>query len=159
MTATSRPSAATWPASPYAGLAFFTEDSSGLFFGRDTERRALIGNLRAARLTLLYADTGVGKSSLLRVGVAARLGELARARRSADEPASYVPLVFDSWRDDPVNDFIDALEQAIGPYVLDDLREPLPRESVAASLESAARQTESMCLVMLDQFEEYSTAS
>ena len=40
----------------------------------------IIGNLRASRLTLLYAESGVGKSSLLRAGVG---GAAARAR--ADE--------------------------------------------------------------------------
>jgi hypothetical protein len=63
---------------PYVGLNFYTQENAAMFFGRDTERTVLISNLRAARLTLLYAESGAGKSSLLRAGVAARLGELAR---------------------------------------------------------------------------------
>ena len=63
---------------PYIGLDFFVEEDAGLFFGRDAERKRIIGNLRASRLTLLYAESGVGKCSLLRAGVSARLRQLRR---------------------------------------------------------------------------------
>ncbi|HYZ88082.1 MAG TPA: hypothetical protein VE620_02185, partial [Myxococcales bacterium] len=56
-------------AGPYVGLDYFAERDADLFFGRDAERQMIIGNLRASRLTLLYAQSGVGKSSLLRAGV------------------------------------------------------------------------------------------
>ena len=59
-----------------------------MFFGRDSERTVLISNLRASRLTLLYAQSGAGKSSLLRAGVAARLAELAQR---SFEPAGHRP--------------------------------------------------------------------
>ena len=45
---------------PYVGLDYFLEEDAGLFFGRDAERKRIIGNLRASRLTLLYAESGVG---------------------------------------------------------------------------------------------------
>ena len=73
--------------SPYVGLGFYTQDKSEFFFGRDGERQVLMGNLRAARLTLLYAESGVGKSSLLRAGVAARLEQIARTNFSHGQPA------------------------------------------------------------------------
>ena len=57
------------PDGPYVGLDCFREKDAALFFGRDAERTRIIGNLRASRLTLLYAESGVGKSSLLRAGV------------------------------------------------------------------------------------------
>ena len=56
------------PESPYKGLSAF-EDSdldALLFFGREREREIVVANLIAARLTVLYGPTGVGKSSLLR---------------------------------------------------------------------------------------------
>jgi len=62
----------TPPESPYKGLASF-EDSpldAMLFFGREREREIITANLLAARLTVLYGPSGVGKSSLLRAGVA-----------------------------------------------------------------------------------------
>jgi CHASE2 domain-containing sensor protein len=40
---------------PYVGLDYFAEEDAGLFFGREAERKRIIGNLQASRLTLLYA--------------------------------------------------------------------------------------------------------
>jgi putative ribosome biogenesis GTPase RsgA len=62
---------------PYVGLDYFLEEDAGLFFGRDAERKQIIANLQASRLTLLYAESGVGKSSLLRAGVSAPLRQIA----------------------------------------------------------------------------------
>ena len=57
--------------SPYKGLMPYTEADAAFFFGRDAEREVIIANLRAARLTLLYGESGVGKSSVLGAGVCA----------------------------------------------------------------------------------------
>ena len=86
---------------PYVGLNFYTQENAAMFFGRDTERTVLISNLRASRLTLLYARSGAGKSSLLRAGVAARLAELAQRSLDQRGTARNIPVVFSSWRDDP----------------------------------------------------------
>ncbi len=67
------------PASPFKGLAAF-EDSdldALFFFGREREREVLVANLLAARLTILYGESGVGKSSLLAAGVVRALREVA----------------------------------------------------------------------------------
>jgi putative ribosome biogenesis GTPase RsgA len=58
---------------PYMGLDYFQEKFGAWFFGRDADGDKIITNLQAARLTLLHAESGVGKSSLLRAGVAWRL--------------------------------------------------------------------------------------
>ena len=76
------------PPSPYPGLRDFREEYADFFFGRDAERQRIIGNLRVARLTLLYAESGVGKSSLLRAGVVPRIEE--SAQRSG-RPAGATP--------------------------------------------------------------------
>lgn len=65
---------------------YYTEEDAGWFFGRESERRTVIGNLRAAGLTLLYAESGVGKSSLLRAGVASRLREIAQRNAERGSP-------------------------------------------------------------------------
>src|SRR5579864_3033941 len=65
--------------SPYKGLAPF-EDSeldALLFFGRERETEVIVANLLAAKLTVLYGPSGVGKSSILRAAVARRLREVA----------------------------------------------------------------------------------
>ena len=74
---------------PYKGLASFDDSDAdaGLFFGRDREREIICANLMASKLTVLYGDTGVGKSSVLRAGV-------ARTLRSEGDPLRVV--VFDT---------------------------------------------------------------
>jgi len=92
------------PYSPYKGLMPF-QDSDGdvpFFFGRDRERELVEANLMASRLTVLYGETGVGKSSLLRAGVAHHLRALASGNRNARGEPGLAVVVFDAWRDDPV---------------------------------------------------------
>jgi WD40 repeat protein len=137
--------------SPYVGLDYFGEADASLFFGRDAERTRLIGNLRASRLTLLYAQSGVGKSSLLRAGVAARLREIAHARRETRKPL-YVPVVFSGWHGDPLPALIDELEAAMRD-VAPDIE--LPRDSLQAALGHASKEAKATPLMMFDQFEEY----
>src|SRR5690348_9628993 len=79
---------------PYKGLAPF-EDSDVdalLFFGRERETEVIVANLLAAKLTVLYGPSGVGKSSILRAGVARRLRHIA--------PGADV-VVLDEWAADP----------------------------------------------------------
>ena len=67
--------------SPFKGLAAF-EDSeldALFFFGRERERQVLLANLLAARLTVLYGESGVGKSSLLGAAVVRDLRETTDA--------------------------------------------------------------------------------
>ena len=59
----------------------FTEEQAPFFFGRDAEREIITANLIAARLTLLYGPSGVGKSSVLNAGVVHHL------RRGGRDPA------------------------------------------------------------------------
>src|SRR5947209_17285934 len=92
--------------SPFQGLSFYTEADARWFFGRATERKIILAHLRTARLTLLYAESGVGKSSLLRAGVAARLRELTAQNADRANTPRFYPIVFSAWRDDPVRDLI-----------------------------------------------------
>jgi len=63
------------PSSPYKGLAAF-EDSAAdalFFFGRERDSQVIAANLMASRVTVLFGPTGVGKTSVLRAGVAYKL--------------------------------------------------------------------------------------
>ena len=142
-------------AGPYVGLNFYTQENAPLFFGRDRERTVLISNLRAARLTLLYAKSGTGKSSLLRAGVEARLAELARHSIDQRGTARNIPVVFSSWRDDPTAELMSEIHEAIGPFIT--AAPPAARTSdrLEAAIEAASRATGATLLVILDQFEEY----
>ncbi|MGB1258064.1 MAG: hypothetical protein ACPG51_19475, partial [Thiolinea sp.] len=54
---------------PYPGLRPYREDERGKFFGRDTDTEILLDKVLTNRLTLLFAASGVGKSSLLQAAV------------------------------------------------------------------------------------------
>src|SRR5438445_13859557 len=84
---------------PYIGLRYYTEADAEWFFGREDDCQTIIANLRAARLTVLYAQSGVGKSSLLRAGVARQLHGLARRRLAERGSPRYVPVVFGAWKE------------------------------------------------------------
>jgi CHASE2 domain-containing sensor protein len=140
---------------PYVGLDYFLEEDAGLFFGRDAERKRIIGNLRASRLTLLYAESGVGKSSLLRAGVSARLRQLAGRRASGRGSARFVPVVFSAWRGDSKADLIAALERAARPLVDPDAELQLRRDTLDAAIEDVVAAADATPLVILDQFEEH----
>jgi hypothetical protein len=130
-----------------------------MFFGRDAERTVLISNLRASRLTLLYAQSGTGKSSLLRAGVASRLRELARRSLEQRGSARHIPVVFSSWRDDPTVELIREIQETITPFATGGLQTEFPHERLEEAIEAANRLTGAKLLVMLDQFEDFLSRS
>jgi WD40 repeat protein len=122
----------TAPPSPYKGLAPF-EDSdldALLFFGRERESEVIAANLMAARITVLYGPSGVGKSSVLRAGVAHRL----RQEQGVEV------VVFSTWTGDPVAALIEAAGGSGG--------------SLTSALEDAAANAGGDLYLILDQFEE-----
>jgi WD40 repeat protein len=155
MTITELAVPATAMGCPYVGLRVFTEDDAAMFFGREPERAVLISNLRAARLTLLYAQSGTGKSSLLRAGVASRLTELAQ--RSFDErgTARNIPVAFSSWRDEPTDELIAEIGQQITRFRPTASQAWQAPQRLGEALEQASKATNATLLVILDQFEEY----
>jgi CHASE2 domain-containing sensor protein len=130
-------------------LDVFLEEDAELFYGRDGERKRIIGNLRASRLTLLHAESGVGKSSLLRAGVSARLRELAARSAVEDRTPRYVPVVFSTWQGDATAGLIAALEAAVGGEL--DVR----RDALEHALEDVTGAIDATPLLILDQFEEH----
>jgi WD40 repeat protein len=58
---------------PYPGLRPFKRDESDIFFGRDDFITELIGKLANHHFIAVVGDSGCGKSSLVRVGLLARL--------------------------------------------------------------------------------------
>ena len=112
------------PQSPYKGLAAFADTAldAQLFFGREREIEVIVANLMAARLTVLYGVSGVGKTSLLRAGVAHRIRQAHHA----------MVVVFSSWTGDPVGDLLDAIEAAAPDDV-----EPVRRTGSLADVLSA----------------------
>jgi WD40 repeat protein len=70
---------------PYVGPRAFEEDERDLFFGRDEEIEILAGMVMARRAVLFLAQSGAGKSSLLRAGLIPELTRqetVGRGRRA-----------------------------------------------------------------------------
>jgi tetratricopeptide (TPR) repeat protein len=59
--------------SPWLGLASFTEETSAYFYGREEEVAELSRRVQRKLLTLLFGQSGLGKTSILRAGLVPRL--------------------------------------------------------------------------------------
>jgi WD40 repeat protein len=123
---------------PFKGLASFqdSEADERLFFGRAGEREIIVANLLASRLTVLYGETGVGKSSVLRAGV-------ARDLRALPDPLAVV--VFGEWRDDPARGLDARIAEAAGVQ---------PQGRLADTLELGSAMVGGEVVVLLDGLEE-----
>ena len=67
---------------PYRGLAAFTAEDSGFYFGREREVEAFVNRLRVEPFLAVVGPSGAGKSSFVQAGVVpAAADQLARDRR------------------------------------------------------------------------------
>ena len=154
----------TLPDSPYKGLSHYSEQDAPFFFGRERETRIVAANLMASRLTLLYGESGVEKSSLLRAGVCRHLRDLARDNVERLGRPQFVivhyPLDDDdeggrsSWSDDPVVGIARSVQCAVESLGLD-VDPPSPHLALTDLLAAWTERLESDLLIILDQFEEY----
>lgn len=140
---------------PYFGLDYYDDAYGEWFFGREAERHKIIANLQATRLTLLHAESGVGKSSLLRAGVAWNMRRVADERFGRHRPIRSLPIVFNSWKDDPVRDLAEAAGNAVAPYLNGGESPELASDRLDLAIEKATDALNVSLFIMLDQFEEY----
>jgi hypothetical protein len=145
------------PGSPYKGLVPFqdSEVDALLFFGRARESQIIAANVLASRLTVLYGPSGVGKSSVLRAGVAYRLRLQAKENLDEGGHPEFAVVVFDAWSDDPVGGIRAAVRDALTEQFGSALLDVPDGESLANTL---GRWTEALAcdlLLILDQAEEY----
>jgi WD40 repeat protein len=131
------------PETPYKGLTPYDEADAELFFGRDVWCEIVTDNLKAYRLTLFYGESGVGKSSLLRAGVAHRLRMQAPV------------LVFSSWRGDVEQSLVEALDALAGVGGETNGYGQPPGATLEAAIERCALRSGGRVFLILDQFEEY----
>ena len=148
------------PDTPYKGLMPYTEEDASFFFGREKWRDMIVNNLLASRLTVLYGASGVGKSSVLRAGVAYRLRQLAKEHLNTNERPRWGTVVFNTWRDDPLLGLLQQIRTEIRK------RNGLTLEPVATTTrfeQTLQHWTEQLggqygdghLFIILDQFEEY----
>jgi WD40 repeat protein len=148
--------ASSEPGSPYVGLVPYDEEDAAFFFGREEEKRIVSGNLRASRLTLLYGESGVGKTSLLRAGVLHDLREQVHVvAERGRERAPFAICAFAGWRDEPLPALLETIRGAVAEASDGrDLASWHPGEAVDGVLRSWTERARTI-LVVLDQFEDY----
>ena len=92
----------------YAGISPFTSELKKVFFGRDKDIDELYEQILLEKQVLLYAKSGIGKTSLLNAGVVPRLEKqnefhpLSIRFRAYDENKPVAPL-------QRIRDLLDAL--------------------------------------------------
>ena len=135
---------------PYKGLRPYEEQDQHHFFGRDADCNILLDKILTNKLTLLFAATGVGKSSLLQAAILPRLKDPTREHLDV--------VYFKDWVEHPLT----ALKRTT-LHVLQERRR-LDATAPLADLDSFTLQdflqfcslfTRPPLVVILDQFEEF----
>lgn len=156
---------------PYVGLTPFDEDDADYFFGREEWTEIIVDNLEASRLTVLYGDSGVGKSSLLKAGVLHLLHLRAKQSIQVNGYPGHLAVYFNDWRDQPLELLVKAIAREMELYYPDwrlayDITDALDfvhfLKACTDHLGSHARYygdseeaVPSSIFIVLDQFEEY----
>jgi WD40 repeat protein len=111
----------------------------------------ITANLKASPLTIVYGPSGVGKTSVLRAGVAHRLRHDARQLFIAGKAPRYIPVVVGEWHGDT--------EQTVLAELVLRLREFDVHLSMVRSLDEALQEWSKRgagdLLLIFDQFEEW----
>ena len=128
---------------PYVGLDPFEKAYEPFFFGREQDSRIIADHVVSRPITVLYGPSGVGKSSVLNVGLPAAL------RRRA----SWMIVTLRDWQDPNAIEqhAAEALQAALPAGTKNSQRHArFPRQVIGA-----LRATGRPLLLILDQFEEY----
>ncbi len=143
---------------PYVGLEPFEPAHAEYFFGRQLDSRVLADHVSARPITVLYGATGIGKSSLINVGLPAALHKSAmqfQADENPDEIPRWEIIPLRSWQN-PGNLnqlLIDAINRAVPKEYL--LGPGISGSTFISGAVEAIRKTKQPFLFILDQFEEY----
>ena len=143
--------------SPYKGLMPYDEADASFFFGREAEKEIITANLLASRLTLLYGPSGVGKSSVLRAGIAHHLRELAQRNVVERGAPEFAVVVFSSWRDDPIAGLLASVHAAVDltPQPPSLIGKGEKGDGFVDALRAITERIDGDLFIILDQFEEY----
>ena len=150
---------------PYIGLNSYSEEDADFFFGRQQDIDIITKNLRAWRLTVLYGESGVGKSSVLRAGVVDKLRQEIKQNLHYYEIPKLAVVVFPSledksrWRGNLLERLFKQIETEIKEFQPDvnlpDRQMPLSEILKDWAKEVGGRKIQGKLFVILDQFEQY----
>lgn len=135
------------PCEPYPGLRPYRETEKGNFFGRETDAAILIDKILTNRFTLLFAASGVGKSSLLQAAVIPRL------KSSLGE--NLVVVYHSDWVSEPVQTVKAAVLTALQTKEAFPQDLELAEEDLYGLLSLAGVFVRPPLVLILDQFEEF----
>jgi tetratricopeptide (TPR) repeat protein len=150
------PALAVDAARPWPGLDAFTEELSRFFCGRDTEADELLRRMRRDLVTLLFGQSGLGKTSLLQAGLFPRL------RQTGFLPI-LVRLDYSAGALPPAAQVKAALERALASAALPEATPIGAEDSLWGYLHRADRRLadragkEIIPVLVFDQFEEIFT--
>jgi CHASE2 domain-containing sensor protein len=142
--------------SPYKGLMPYDEGDAEFFFGREREIKLISANLLASRLTLLYGESGIGKTSVLSAGVMHYLRQRAQEDLVERGASDFIAVMFNSWADEPIKELKRSILDSIPPHFDKGKIERLGlTDSLSQFLMECTTSLQVKLLVILDQFEEY----
>ena len=139
---------------PYKGLTYYSEEDAAYFFGRESETEIIVANLMASRLTLLYGESGVGKSSVLHAGAMRRLHQTARQNIDDWGRPEFAAVSFRSWQSDPIAGLRESIRSTVAG-ILPEAEPVAPMERLDEELFEWCERIDGDLIIVLDQFEEY----
>ena len=154
---------------PYKGLMPYLEIDRLFFFGREDWQTAITERLTGSPLTVLYGASGVGKSSILRAGVAYHLYKAAQENWEENGKPELGVIVFPpveeelkkkcSWQN-PLSGIKKQLQVELEKLGIN--KEDLPQENLSFvetlkewTNKISSESSKGRLYIILDQFEEY----
>jgi hypothetical protein len=125
---------------PFVGSRPFESNDSMFFFGRERDAAILANMIAAHSLTILYGDSGVGKSSLLNTVLSERL--------TAIDPG-WLLVYFNEWQPGAASKLLTLVSSRINRS------EPLSIQALSKTLVEYSSCNDLPILLIFDQFEEF----
>ena len=137
----------------YPGIKAFEVNESEIFFGREYEEKELYAQVKARKIVVLFAKSGIGKSSLINAGLIPRFRNQAyelikvRLQNTDITPTETLKKEFEPYFD----------EASIPPYARQNVQELGLWEYLrACKFEKADNEErEKTPIIIFDQFEEF----
>ena len=140
----------------YPGIRSFDEGEQDLFFGREKEVNSLFDNVKSTNVNVVFAKSGIGKTSLINAGLIPKLED-----ENGDPKLVPIKIRFQSTDITPIDiSPVDIVLKSLAPFLKD--KEYLNRNAIdpnAISIWESVKackfkENNEVPLFILDQFEE-----